>query len=276
MNKNDFSHFERTLFCIHLLLGPGLFHCYFQDVELNSRVRVTIDDEEFFKTGDLVQYNKRGELIYVGRVDFQIKIRGHRVEPHEIESVLLRIVKNCVVIKVTHHGEDHLVAYVQSAHKSGELRKHCSAHLPHYMVPHLFLFVEQFPMNHNGKLDRKALPSVDLEMLLNVEDANQEPQTEMEAKVHAIWCDVVTHVASISVCKTLFELGGNSITLMKLSQLYEKTFERSVDIAELFRQPTIMQHAVLLEQGVPLQEDSSVWVPLNLTESKHSCGLIVL
>ena len=67
---------------MRLLLGPGVFHSYFQDGELNRRVRVTIDDETFFKTGDLVHYNEQGELIYVGRFDFQFKIRGHRVEPH--------------------------------------------------------------------------------------------------------------------------------------------------------------------------------------------------
>ena len=112
-----------------------------------------------YRTGDLVRLDSKGLLHYIGRKDYQVKLHGQRIEVVEIERCLFDVssyVTACVVIK---WGDDHLVAYVQSSHISEEqLREYCRSRLSSFMVPSIFIVLEQFPLNANGKLDRKRLP----------------------------------------------------------------------------------------------------------------------
>ncbi|CAF1320340.1 unnamed protein product, partial [Rotaria sp. Silwood1] len=131
--------------------GVGVFAGYLGRDDLTSKALVDIDGEMFYRTGDLVKMDNKGLLHYQGRKDHQIKLHGQRIELGEIERCLLNTsVSACVAIK---WDDDHLIAYVQSSHIDEEqLRKHCQSHLPHHMVPSLFIVLDKLPLNANGKI----------------------------------------------------------------------------------------------------------------------------
>ncbi|CAF4074768.1 unnamed protein product, partial [Adineta steineri] len=167
INTKDNSH---EIGQIHIG-GPTLFHSYLNDPELSGSRFTAINNQVYIKTGDLARYNAQGKLYYVERTDFQIKIRGQRLETTEIENTITNSypgkISDCVVTKLA-QNEDLLVAYVVS--KASELdteqiRNHCNKHLYQYMVPSIFVFLKQLPLNANGKLDRQRLPMPDISVL---------------------------------------------------------------------------------------------------------------
>ena len=145
--------------------GVGVFAGYLDRDDLTAKVLVQINNEIFYRTGDLVRIDHNGLLHYISRKDFQIKLHGQRIELGEIERCLHNTsISACVVIK---WGDDHLVAYVQSADiNEKQLREHCQSHLPPHMIPSIFIVLKELPLNANGKIDRKCLPSPDLSSFL--------------------------------------------------------------------------------------------------------------
>ncbi|CAF1641002.1 unnamed protein product, partial [Adineta ricciae] len=143
-----------------LVGGVGVFEGYLERDDLNAKMLLEINNELFYRTGDLVRMDKNGLLHYKGRKDHQIKLHGQRIELGEIERCLLQSsVSACVVVK---WNDDHLVAYVQSSNvDEKQLREHCQSHLPPHMIPSKFIVLEKLPLNSNGKIDRKQLPSPD-------------------------------------------------------------------------------------------------------------------
>ena len=244
-----------------LLGGIGIFTGYLNKPEENLRVlvRLSHNDGVFYRTGDLAKITSDGQVIFAGRTDFQVKLRGQRIELGEIESVIITssssYITNCVVIKLDHNQQEHLVAYLQTTvHLSDDfLRDHCTKHLPLYMVPSLFVLLDRFPLNQNGKLDRKALPSPDFSalrlLLLHSSSSSvidDRPRTKIEEQVLSMWCQVL-HLKMIDSMKmNFFKLGGNSLLLMKLHHAYQTEFHQSINISHLFRRPTIIEHAELL------------------------------
>ncbi|CAF4978012.1 unnamed protein product, partial [Rotaria sp. Silwood1] len=180
-------------------------------------------------------------------------LRGQRIELGEIEVVIMRFsseITNCVVVKYDHNNLEHLVAYVQTKihFNVNILRDQCTNQLPLYMVPSLFILIDQFPLNPNGKIDRKALPLPDFSLLsLNVTDIVEHPHTKIQQQVSSIWCQVL-HLESIpSINMNFFKLGGNSLLLIKLHHAYQMHFNQSITISDLFRHATIIDHAQFLE-----------------------------
>ncbi|CAF1127442.1 unnamed protein product [Adineta steineri] len=143
--------------------GVGVFAGYLGRDDLTGKALVEIDDQVFYRTGDLVRMDNNGLLHYQGRRDHQIKMHGQRIELGEIEQCLLRTsISACVVMK---WNDDYLVAYVQSSHINEEkLRQHCQSHLPPHMIPSIFVILDKLPLNQNGKVDRKQLPSPDFSL----------------------------------------------------------------------------------------------------------------
>jgi aryl carrier-like protein len=206
-------------------------------------------------------------------------LRGQRIELTEIEAVIMRTatnITNCVVVKLDHDHVEHLVAYVQTTTPTeiDKLRDECSKQLPLYMIPSLFVSLDHFPLNSNGKLDRRALPKPGLSSLLSSSKsmANDEQQrNEMERQVATIWCHLL-HLQSIPLGTiSLFKLGGNSLILMKLHHAYQTQFQQSLDIRDLFRRATIADHARLLEAHQKPPTVESKWHSLNIIEGK-SCA----
>jgi hypothetical protein len=181
-------------------------------------------------------------------------------------------ITNCVVVKLDHNSAEHLVAYVETkVHLDvNKLRDECSKDLPLYMMPALFVLINNFPLNLNGKLDRTALPMPDFSLILSSDPTlrDEEPRTEMERRVWSIWCQVLNLQSIRSTSISFFKLGGNSLFLMKLHRTYQTQLQQSINISDLFRRSTIVDHAQLLEvQQVTVEPQ---WHSYNITRGKSS------
>ncbi len=256
--------------------GVGVFAGYLGREDLTEKVLIEIDGDMFYRTGDLVRMDYNGLLHYQGRKDHQIKLHGQRIELGEIERCLLNTsISNCVVMK---WGDDHLVAYVQSSDVNEEqLRQHCQSHLPPHMIPSIFIVLEQLPLNPNGKIDRKRLPSPDFSYNSQNFRSHTElltPRNEIETSIHHIWCDIFQQ-NQISIDTNLFTIGGHSLLLMQLFHRYKTHFHLQTDtlsIADLFQHPNIIGHSELIRQTLDKTQniEDFTWSSLNLIQGKKN------
>ncbi|MBS2545255.1 non-ribosomal peptide synthase/polyketide synthase [Catenulispora sp. NL8] len=195
-----------------------------------------------YRTGDVVRWNQRGDLDFVGRVDDQIKIRGFRVEPAEIEARLVAhpAVAEAVVSLYQDAGRKRLAAHLVPADgaevpPATELRAHLAADLPDYMVPAAFVAVPRVPLTANGKVDRRRLPAP--EWAAGGDSAYRAPGTETEQALAAIWAELLG-VDRVGADDNFFMLGGDSILSIQVVSR-----ARSAGLAlsprDLFRHPTI-------------------------------------
>ncbi|MET7443506.1 phosphopantetheine-binding protein, partial [Streptomyces sp. NPDC005568] len=170
-----------------------------------------------YRTGDLARWTSDGRLDYLGRADDQVKVRGHRIEPGEVEAALLDLpdVTAAAVVAVTDaHGHTRLAAYLVPAPGSArpvasELRASCRRVLPDHMVPSSFTVLDALPLTTSGKLDRRALPAPDLGNAPREREFTA-PRTPAEETLAGIWSDVLG-VARVGADDNFFELGGDSI-----------------------------------------------------------------
>jgi surfactin family lipopeptide synthetase A len=180
-----------------------------------------------YKTGDRARYRPDGSLIFLGRSDNQVKVRGYRIELGEIEAVLAHhpaIERNVVVVRSDASGDQRIVAYCVYG-KSGEptaseLRKHLRAELPEYMVPHLFVAIDELPLTDNNKVDRKALPDP-FGHAVGLGREHVEPKTDTERLVAEIWREVLK-TDSVGLNDNFFEIGGHSLLSMQVIVRLEK------------------------------------------------------
>jgi hypothetical protein len=255
-----------------LVGGVGIFAGYLGRDDLTEKALIEIDGEVFYRTGDLVRIDENGLLYYQGRKDHQIKLHGQRIELGEIERCLLSTsISACVVMK---SGEDHLVAYVQSSDVNVEqLRKHCRLHLPPHMIPSKFIVLKQFPLNPNGKIDRKRLPTPEFSSYPSgsTDDYNAEPNNELERHIHSLWCQVLSHTR-IPTNSSFSNIGGHSLLLVQLYHKYKMTFNvhmTNISIAKFLQYPTIADHARLLNESMNNQEKNQNFSSsINATEGK--------
>ncbi|WP_325948325.1 non-ribosomal peptide synthetase [Pseudomonas putida] len=201
-----------------------------------------------YRTGDLVRRLADGRLAYVGRADFQVKVRGFRIEPGEIESLLRRYpgVEEAVVMQDA--AGSGLVAWLQVPSEQGfdnaALRRHLEAALPAYMVPGQFIVLPRFALNANGKIDRKALPQPSPQTLGHMGIA---PGNELEHELASIWQELLD-LPSVGVTDSFFELGGHSLLAMRLMTRIETRFGVRLDLRGLFMDPTIRGLAAQIER----------------------------
>jgi len=218
-----------------------------------------------YKSGDLGKYTEDGNIICLGRVDHQIKIRGQRIELGEIESVILKYpnIKNVTVVKQTIQNRECISAYYLSDKRivTNELRKYISHTLPRYMVPTYFIRLEDFPYTPNGKIDKKALPLP--KEVLNVSDEKYvAPKTELQRKLAKIW-EKVLNTSPIGINDNFFELGGDSILAMNLNIELLKITNR-LNYSDIFRFPTIAEQ----EEKINSKEDSLMFSKIeNLSDN---------
>jgi hypothetical protein len=251
--------------------GVGVFAGYLGSDDLTEKALIEIDGELFYRTGDLVRMDNIGLLHYQGRKDHQIKLHGQRIELGEIEQCLLNTsVSACVAMK---WGDDHLVAYIQSSDMNEEqLRQHCRSHLPSHMIPSIFVMIEKLPLNINGKIDRKRLPSPDFSSLtLPLLNESDSPCNQLEERVHDVWCQVLRRDGQrISTTTSFFSVGGHSLLFIEMYHRYQSLFDfdtRELSIAPLLQQPTIAQHVRLLQQTTSNDMKSTQWHALHITQS---------
>ncbi|CAF4114331.1 unnamed protein product, partial [Adineta steineri] len=255
--------------------GMGVFAGYIGRDDLTAKALVEIDGQLFYRTGDLVTMDSNGLLHYQGRKDHQIKLHGQRIELGEIERCLLNItfISACVVMK---WNDNHLVAYVQSSHSNEQrLRQHCQSHLPPHMIPSIFIILDKLPLNSNGKIDRKQLPSPrfsSIHLTNGIELAL--PTNDMEVSIHHIWCEIFK-LNQISADTNIFTIGGHSLLMMQLFHRYKIEFHletNALSISNLFQYPTIIHHAQLIQQSINTIHtlDDHPWSPLHLIQARAS------
>lgn len=206
-----------------------------------------------YRTGDIGYLDENGCLYHLGRRDFQLKIRGFRVEPAEIEEALRNhpaIQQAAVVGKTLHSGEQGLVAYYVAADgyflTVSELRVMLSAHLPEYMIPAAFVPLERLPVNVFGKLDLKALAASERSRPA-LAIAYVEPHTHVEEQLAALWSSLLG-VDQIGIYDHFLDLGGHSLLIMRLLTRVKEHFAVDVELFQFLESPTIAQLARLLEQ----------------------------
>lgn len=173
------------------------------------------EGERLYKTGDMARWSDQGELEFIGRRDEQIKIRGFRVELEEIEHTIQQHpdVNRAVVAAREYTGENkQLVAYVmtESPLERDKLEKHCQTHLPDYMVPRLWVGIQEVPLTPNGKVDRRSLPDPDVTSKDIV-----APRSETESTMVDIWKQVL-RLNAVGINDNFFDMGGDSISAIKI------------------------------------------------------------
>jgi amino acid adenylation domain-containing protein len=199
-----------------------------------------------YKTGDLARWLIKGEIEFLGRMDYQVKIRGIRIEPREIEDLLAtnqHIKEVAVVDRPDPAGEKHLCAYIvlrvadATPPDITEMREHLSGHLPQYMIPSYFIFLEKIPLTPNGKVNRRALPGYN-GYRPGLRATYVAPTNETEQKVADIWREVLL-LDKVGINDNFFELGGNSMKVLHLNSRLKQELGKDIPIAVMFRFVTI-------------------------------------
>lgn len=200
--------------------GMGLSLGYVNNQSLTNEkfVELVIDNtvERLYKTGDVVKWNAEGMLEFMGRVDNQVKIRGYRIEPLEIENTIKdnSMVKNAVVVVKDHGNFKALLAYVVPGENFNKqsLINWLQAKVPDYMIPAYWISIDQLPLNTNGKVDKSALPLLDISN--EFADKYVAPRSELERQLVNIWQGLLG-VKKIGVYDNFFEIGGDSILTLQ-------------------------------------------------------------
>ena len=213
----------------------------------------------FYRTGDLARYRDDGNIEYLGRIDHQIKIRGFRVEPGEIEAVLAEhpdVCQSAVVAREFKPGDTRLFAYVVPEHgiqpSPADLRIFLKERLPDHMVPAGFVILPELPLTPNGKVDRSALP----EPTQHSEAQRQftEPGTDVELMLAAIWQDVLG-VERIGMQDNFFDLGGHSLSAMQIAFRIRQVFNIDFPLRSFFEAPVLGAQAQQLQEKLLEQAD---------------------
>jgi aryl carrier-like protein len=230
----------------------ALTHAQFVDCPFESA------GARMYRTGDRARYREDGSVEFFGRLDQQVKIRGLRIEPGEVEAVLRAhecVREAAVVARAARGGEKQLVAYavLDRPMEKSELREYLRKRLPEYMLPAALVVIDEMPMNNSGKIDRSALP--DPERGSENAAAVVAPRNELERKIAAAWREVLG-VEHVGVDQNFFELGGHSLLLVKLQERLQKALGRVVGVMDLFQHPTVAALARTL--AYPLLEKPDV------------------
>ena len=237
--------------------GVQLAHGYWGRPDLTAERFVTglskFDPEmRWYKTGDRVRVNDAGDLEFWGRADGQLKIRGFRVEPGEVETALLEypgVRQAAVAAHEFAPGDTRLIAYLTTTEtiQSDQLRLFLEARLPEALVPSRFVVLDALPLTASGKINRLALPapSMDRPMLGTV---YLEPSPGLEAGIARVWSDVLG-IAPIGANDSFFDLGGRSLQMVQVHQKLRESLAPDAEITALFQYPTIRAFAKYLTEG---------------------------
>ncbi|WGV25102.1 amino acid adenylation domain-containing protein [Halotia branconii] len=228
------------------IAGVGLARGYLNRPELTAQKFIEINlcgkTERIYKTGDLARWDKNGNLEYLGRIDEQVKLRGLRIELAEIESLLLQhsSVKEAVVTLYKTESNQSLIAYVTGiTNELGrDLKNYLKSCLPDYMIPAQIIILDELPLTPNGKINRKALPTPNIE----IAGLYTAPRNEIEQKLAQLWSAVLER-PEIGIHHNFFDLGGHSLLAIKLLNHIQQEFRQQLSLSSLFQNPTIAQLA---------------------------------
>jgi len=245
--------------------GDGLARGYLNQPELTAERFIenpfaANPGERLYQVGDRARYLADGTIEFFGRVDSQVKLRGYRIELAEIETVLNEheAIRDVVVAaREDTPGDKRLVAYWIAANEAAPepstLREYLANKLPDYMVPAAFVALEEFPLTANGKVDRKALPAPELDRSQSGETYTP-PGSELEKTLAEIWQSVLK-VDEVGTRDNFFDLGGHSLSLIRVHGAIQKHLDRQIPMVEMFRFPTVGTLAAFLAGDAETQED---------------------
>ena len=233
------------------IAGEGLAFGYMNKNELTEKVFTTIEciGKKVYKTGDMAKVKSNGEIEYIGRRDFQVKLHGQRIELGEIEKKISEIpkIRNvCVCVKKIENREI-LAAYYTASEKveSNDIKLVLEEALPRYMVPSYFKQLEEMPLTTNGKIDRKNLP-IPIIKYKNIENV-LEPKNEIEKELQKIFEEVL-NVKQVGIDEDFFNLGGDSLSAISLmTKIYNK-LDTKLTIRDIFSNPSIQQLEQLINK----------------------------
>jgi amino acid adenylation domain-containing protein len=226
--------------------GPGVTGGYLRRPETTAEKFVLREGERLYRTGDLARWLPTGEMEYQGRIDHQIKIRGHRIELGEVEHTLRStgVLRDVAVLSPS---GDSLVAYCVpqdgQAPTPRELREFCEKRLADYMVPTAYVMLPALPITSNGKLDRRALPSPDAGAL--PEQVYVAPGNDVEEQLCAIWAQLLG-VSPVGIRHNFFQIGGDSLHAVQLMARVRDRFQVDVPLRSLFQESTVEKLAKLV------------------------------
>jgi tyrocidine synthetase-3 len=276
---------------------PFRSHGYYKAPELQNQSFVQNPlhndfSDIVYKTGDLGKYQNDHHIVFVGRLDNQVKIRGNRVEVSEVEQAVLNFpgIKQCVINPVVNHeGETSLAAYYLKADDVSveTLREHLKMLLPEYMVPSYYVLLDSFTLNLNGKIDRKLLPPP--EDFLYKHAPFVAPSTLTEKKVAGFWSKVLG-IDKVGVTHSFFKLGGHSLNATRVVSLINKELHKEVTLKDFFENPTVRELAGILDQQEKIEYDPIVpvapqydydlshgqrrlWILHQMEESRHAYNI---
>ncbi|MCT8342002.1 amino acid adenylation domain-containing protein [Photorhabdus kleinii] len=248
--------------------GKGVSRGYLNrpEEQQKSFIQVAFFDgevERLYRTGDLVRFNVHGEIEYIGRKDSQIKIRGFRIEPGEIENQLITIdgVRQAVVTVDELNGNKQLVAYyvADAPLEPVALKEQISQTLPEYMVPNAFISLTSIPMTVNGKVDYKALLSVETQESLP--ENYCFPQGELEEQLAGMWQQLLGH-PKVSRTDNFFKLGGHSLLAIKLVSEIQKTLAVQISVRAVFESQTLAEFAQLIAEQQTVTSGNAALAPI--------------
>lgn len=239
--------------------GIGVARGYFENKELTDErfIPDPIDSSRgrIYKTGDIVKNVNGTDIVYVGRSDFQVKVHGYRIELGEIESAISKHedVAQAVVVVTGENAEAKIKAFIKTKGENkpsvSEMKAFVEEHLPYYMVPNIFRYVDEYPMTANLKVDRKALMSMEDE---GSDEATEyvAPRNEIEEMIADIWKELL-NLDKVSVCDNFLELGGHSLLANRLVKKINNTFDTTIALVEVFSRPmTIEEMAMMVEENL--------------------------
>ncbi|KDF01162.1 amino acid adenylation protein [Mycolicibacterium aromaticivorans JS19b1 = JCM 16368] len=208
--------------------------------------------DRMYRTGDLVWWGADGQLRYVGRADEQVKIRGYRIELGEIRSVLADldgVEQAVVIVREDRPGEKRLVGYVTGTADVSAARAAMAERLPDYMVPAAIVAIDALPLTVNGKLDRRALPAPEF----SDADSYRAPTTAVEETLAGIYATVLG-VQRVGVDDSFFNLGGDSLSAMRLIASVNAAVNSRLSVRALFDAPTVAQLAARISEAATPRE----------------------
>jgi amino acid adenylation domain-containing protein len=267
--------------------GSGVARHYFNNEELNKNSFLTNhfvdkDNERIYRTGDKARWLPEGNIDFIGRQDNQIKLRGYRVEPGEIESAIIEhdSINQCVVkliekknLKAKNKTTEIdfpsklLIAYYTIDNKNNHmqqtnhfnfnegLREYLYSKLPDYMIPNIFIKLDKLPLNSSGKIDTASLPNPIIE--LN-EESYVAPLNKTELQVTRIW-EIVLDIKKIGIYDNFFHLGGTSMSAIRLAHQLSSAFNKHIPIAEIFLHPTVHQLSDRIIQMDQEKTNNEIW-----------------
>ncbi len=262
------------------IAGDGLARGYLNNPALTAGRFVPDpfgDGERMYRTGDLASWLPDGNVLYRGRSDQQVKVRGFRVELGEIETVLGQapgVVEAAVVLRQDRPGDRHLAAYVvaapDAAPTAGDLLAWLRERLPDYMVPAAFVFLPALPLSPNGKVDVRALPAPE-RVRPELAAAYAAPKSELERIIAAVWREALG-VETVGIHDNFFDLGGHSLLLAKVHARLKEVLGRELSLVDLFKNPTVSALAAALSRPAVRSERETRPAPAARREERPAGG----